>query len=140
MKSQCRAFIFRVSWIYSLWGANFKNTILRLARERDELRIVSDQWGAPTKAEDIAEYTKLVMDKCLSGAVDRSDLGIFHCRFSEYTNWYQFALGIIEEARIQGVELRVKNVIPITSEMYPTAAIRPKNSRLSLIHSNLLKV
>jgi len=84
--SGCKHYIFRVSWVYSPWGANFKKTILRLAQEREELKIVADQWGSPTKAEDIAGASQ--------------EFGLYHWRFSEYTTWHQFAMTIVEEAKI----------------------------------------
>lgn len=126
--SGCKNYIFRVSWVYSPWGQNFKKTILRLAQERTELKIVADQWGAPTKAEDIATETKKVLERYLHGAP--LEFGIHHWRFSEYTTWHQFAVNIVEEAKKEGLSLKVKYILPIHTEAYPTPAKRPKNSRL----------
>jgi dTDP-4-dehydrorhamnose reductase len=126
--SDCKHYIFRVSWVYSPWGQNFKKTILRLAQEREELSIVGDQWGAPTKAEDIARETRKVIENYQSG--EPLEFGIYHWRFSEYMTWHQFALNIIEEAKKAGAVLKIKNIKSIPTEAYPTPAKRPKNSRL----------
>ncbi len=129
--SGCKYYIFRVSWVYSPWGQNFKKTILRLAEEREELNIVSDQWGAPTKAEDIAQETKKVIKDFLSGKP--LEFGLYHWKFSDYTTWHQFAQSIVEEAKKAGAVLKIKNIHAIPTEAYPTPAKRPKNSRLGTI-------
>lgn len=131
--SGCKHYIFRVSWVYSPWGSNFKKTILRLAQEREELKIVGDQWGAPTKAEDIAAETKKVVEKYLSGTP--SEFGLYHWRFSDYITWHQFAVDIAEEAKKAGLPLKVKSILPIPTEAYPTPAKRPKNSRLGSVRT-----
>lgn len=130
--SGCKHYIFRVSWVYSPWGNNFKKTILRLAQEREELKIVADQWGAPTRAEDIAAETKAVVGRYLRG--DGPEFGIYHWRFAEYMTWHQFAVGIVEEAKTQGLAVKVKNILPIATEAFPTPAKRPRNSRLGTNH------
>ncbi|MGZ3746152.1 MAG: dTDP-4-dehydrorhamnose reductase [Pseudobdellovibrionaceae bacterium] len=129
--SGCKHYIFRVSWVYSPWGQNFKKTILRLAQEREELSIVGDQWGAPTKAEDIAQATLKVIENYQNKRP--AEFGLYHWRFSEYMTWHQFALNIVEEARKAGVVLKVKNIKSIPTEAYPTPAKRPKNSRLGTL-------
>lgn len=131
--SNCKHYIFRVSWIYSPWGNNFKKTILRLAQEREELKIVADQWGAPTRAEDIATETKKVVEKYFMGKPQ--DFGLYHWRFSDYTTWHQFAINIVQEARSEGVTLKIQNIMPIPTDAYPTPAKRPKNSRLGTIRN-----
>lgn len=130
-ESGCQYYIFRVSWVYSPWGQNFKKTILRLAQEREELSIVGDQWGAPTKAEDIASATKKVVESYQSGTP--AEFGLYHWRFSEYMTWHQFAVNIIEEAKKAGAVLKIKTIKAIPTEAYPTPAKRPKNSRLGTI-------
>lgn len=127
-KSGCLFYIFRVSWVYSPWGNNFKKTILRLASEREELKIVADQWGAPTKAEDIAAETKKVVELYLNKSA--RPYGLYHWRFNDYMTWHQFAVSIVQEARLAGTDLKVKNILPIPTEAFPTPAKRPKNSRL----------
>lgn len=129
--SDCKHYIFRVSWVYSPWGNNFKKTILRLAQEREELKIVADQWGSPTKAEDIAAATKQVVEKYLSNKP--AAYGLYHWRFRDYTTWHQFALEIVEGAKKSGLPIKTKNILPITTEAFPTPAKRPKNSRLGTI-------
>jgi dTDP-4-dehydrorhamnose reductase len=130
--SGCKSYIFRVSWVYSPWGQNFKKTILRLAQEREELKIVADQWGSPTRAEDIAQATKNVI--VAYQADGAQPFGVYHWRFDDYTNWHAFALSIIAEAKSAGSSIKVSKVIPIQTEDFPTAAKRPKNSRLGTIY------
>jgi dTDP-4-dehydrorhamnose reductase len=130
--SGCHYYIFRVSWVYSPWGQNFKKTILRLAQEREDLNIVGDQWGAPTKAEDIAHKTKKVIADYQIGKP--APFGLYHWRFSEYLTWHQLAVNIVEEAKKAGAVLKIKNIKAIPTEAYPTPAKRPKNSRLGTIY------
>lgn len=137
LATECQSYIFRVGWIYSPWGFNFRNTVLRLAQEREELKIVDDQWGSPTQAKDIADHSCRVIHNF--GKPETLIPGLYHLRFNEYKTWYQFALQIIEQARLQGIDLKVKHVHPITSEEFPTLARRPKNSRLGTIHQSLYK-
>lgn len=131
-ESGCKAYIFRISWVYSPWGSNFPKTILRLAHEREELKIVNDQWGAPTDARDVAKLTAH-----LAGNLDKNAEcpapGIYHLRFEDFQTWYQFAQRIVSDARTAGVPLKVTQISPVTSEEFPTPAKRPKNSRLGTI-------
>lgn len=126
--------ILRVSWVYGLIGRNFARTVLQLASERDELRIVDDQFGAPTPAELIADVTVRILDRYLdSGQKDRADhCGVFNLAPEGRTSWHGFALELIREAERQGCALHTKagRVIPIASNQYPTAAARPRNSTL----------
>ncbi len=125
----CPAYIFRISWVYSPWGQNFPKTILRLAHERDELKIVNDQWGAPTDARDVARLTsQLAHNLEMKGECPAP--GIYHLRFEDFQTWYQFAQKIITDARTAGLPLKVTQISPVTSEEFPTTAKRPKNSRL----------
>lgn len=131
-KSECKHYILRVGWIYSPWGSNFKKTILRLAEEREELKVVADQWGSPTRAEDVAEVTNRFIQNV--AARNPNSFGIYHFRFGPFTTWYQFALDILQEAVDRGAEIKVKRVLPIDSESYVSPAKRPKNCRLNSIH------
>jgi dTDP-4-dehydrorhamnose reductase len=131
--SGCKHYLCRVSWVYSPWGHNFKKTILRLAAEREELKIVADQWGSPTRAEDIAKRTAEFVFKYEQGFAPA--FGIHHWRFDDYTTWHQFALDIIAEARAAGTPLKVQSILPIRTEEFPTPARRPKNSRLGSVHT-----
>ncbi|MBR0774561.1 dTDP-4-dehydrorhamnose reductase [Bradyrhizobium diazoefficiens] len=126
--------ILRVAWVYGLRGKNFAKTILRLASERDELRIVNDQFGAPTSAEIIAEITACVIDRYLArDHKDTSDqCGVFNVAPEGRISWHGFALELIREAERQQQELRIREdrIIPIASNEYPAAAARPRNSSL----------
>lgn len=119
-----RYLIFRTSWVYSYRGRNFFNTILQLAEERDELRIVDDQYGTPTYAELIAEATAEVLSKVVENA-DASYTGTYHMTCSDVTSWKTFAQAILERAGKDSVQ-----VIPIPTSQYPTPAQRPKYSAL----------
>lgn len=119
--------IFRTSWVYAARGANFLRTMLRLAAERDELRVVSDQIGAPTWARLLAEATALAMRQALAERRHgRFKSGLFHLACAGETSWHGFASAIV--AGRGG--LRVKQVTPIATADYPTPAKRPANSRL----------
>jgi len=126
--------ILRVAWVYGLRGKNFAKTILRLASERDEIRIVNDQFGAPTSAEMIAEITACVIDRSLvRGQEDTTNqCGVFNVAPTGRISWHGFALELIREAERQQQELRLKEgrIIPIASNEYPAAAERPRNSSL----------
>jgi dTDP-4-dehydrorhamnose reductase len=121
--------ILRTSWVYSPFGKNFLNTMLKLGAEKDELRIVSDQVGAPTLSRHLAQATLDILNKART--MDHFPAGIFHvCNLGE-TTWYDFAREIFTQARANGLELRVKQITPIATADYPTPAKRPLNSRLS---------
>ena len=123
----CDHLIFRTSWVYSARGANFLRTILRVAAEREELRVVADQIGAPTWARLIAEATAHALRQAMqerSGGKFAS--GVFHLAAAGETSWHGFASAIV--AGRGG--LRVKAVTPITTAEYPLPAPRPANSRL----------
>ncbi len=126
--------ILRVAWVYGLTGNNFAKTILRLASERDELRIVNDQFGAPTSAEMIAEITACIIDRYVArDQKNAADFcGVFHVAPKGRISWHGFALELIREAERQNQKLSIREggVIPIASNEYPTAAVRPRNSSL----------
>lgn len=124
--------ILRTSWVYGAYGKNFLHTILRLARERDSLGIVADQFGAPTSSHDIASATLTLLK---SWQPELS--GIYHLTNSGYTSWYGFAVAILQayeglQAERDLPPLRVSSeaVRAITTAEYPTPAARPANSRL----------
>ncbi len=124
----------RTSWVYAASGTNFLHTIARLARERDELRIVADQIGAPTSASLIADAIANIIDKSADELLAKfaEANGIIHLTASGETNWYDFASTIVAGLRFRGVSLAVKRIHPIRSNQYPTPAMRPHNSRLDL--------
>lgn len=133
LASGCAAVILRTSWVYAVNGANFLRTMLRLAKEKTALSVVSDQWGAPTSARLLAEVTEEIMNKATGpGAAGFSDVGgVYHVAPSEFTNWYAYAYLIFSSARKLGATLAIKDLTPIASSAYPTPARRPLNSRLS---------
>ena len=132
--AQCggRYLIVRTSWIYAARGHNFLKTVLRLARERDELRMVDDQIGAPTWARDLAAATA-VMTRQARQEIARDDFesGLFHVTGSGATSWFVFAQAVVKQAEQSGLLARKSKIVPIASSEYPVAATRPKNSRLS---------
>lgn len=123
--SDAAHFIFRTSWVYAAHGRNFVQTILGLARERNELKIVDDQIGAPTWARTIAETTLAA----LKGQY-RDHGGLYHLTATGAVTWFGFAKAILAEAKSLGPDLRVPEIIPITTSEYPLPAPRPANSRL----------
>lgn len=121
--------IFRTSWVYDAEGQNFLNTMLRLGAEREALRIVADQHGAPSYAPHLAEATLACLECAAAASVFPS--GIYHmCNLGE-TTWHGFAQEIFDTAREKGQTLAVRQVDGITSADYPTPAKRPHNSRLN---------
>ena len=121
--------VFRTSWVYDSQGQNFVKTMLRFGAEKDELRIVSDQWGAPTYAPHLAEATLQALEK--AGGFKDFPSGLYHLCNSGETNWHGFALEIFRWARENGLPLRVSKVSPVTTAEYPRPAARPLNSRLA---------
>ena len=119
--------IFRTSWVYGMRGKNFLLTMLRLARERDELRVVNDQHGAPTWSRTIADTTALVLSQAHAGGGEwwKQNSGVYHLSAQGQTTWYEFTRAIVAQA---GLECRV---VPITSAEYPVPARRPQYSALS---------
>ncbi|MBD9678457.1 dTDP-4-dehydrorhamnose reductase [Pseudomonas sp. PDM18] len=135
-ESGCRHLIFRTSWVYAARGANFAKTMLRLAADREELRIVSDQIGAPTSAELIADVTAQVLGQLRTHPRPNSLGGIYHLAASGETSWHGYARFVIEEAARLGLPLRTtaERVLQIMTHEYPLPAPRPANSRLDTTH------
>ncbi len=129
MGSGCRHLILRTSWVFSGRGRNFLRTMLNAATERDDLRVVNDQWGAPTSAELIADVTARVVHSTQSGD---SLLGTYHLAAGGATSWHGYAQFVIETARRFGHPVRVSRdaILPCGTLEYPTPARRPLNSRL----------
>ena len=126
-----RHYIFRTSWVYSARGSNFVHTILRLARERTEIRIVDDQVGAPTWARSIAEITAKILSAGgnTTNAPDNAG-GIYHVTAAGAVSWFGFAQAILAAAKTRFPRMIVPQLIPIPSSEYPLPARRPLNSRL----------
>ncbi len=120
-------YILRTSWVYAAEGTNFLNTILRLARERPELRIVDDQTGAPTWARAIADMTAQMLAARLNSA--NPQFGLYHLAASGAVTWFGFARAILAEAR-KTMGTNTPRLIPITTVEYPLPARRPANSQL----------
>lgn len=130
--SGCRHWIFRTSWVYAACGHNFVRTMLKLGRERDELRVVDDQVGAPTPAALIADVTTEFVRRLASSQAPRD--GLYHLTPRGETSWCGFARMILATARDRGLPLRCppERVAAITTADYPLPARRPLNSRLSI--------
>jgi dTDP-4-dehydrorhamnose reductase len=124
--------LFRTAWVYAAHGHNFLRTMLRLAAEHDELRVVADQHGAPTATPLIVEASLAALDRWLqSDAVQRHALlGTHHLVASGATTWHGFASAIFAEAEALGVLASQPRVIPISSAEFPTPAVRPAWSLL----------
>lgn len=123
--------ILRTSWVAGVHGANFAKTMLRLAVERDQLRVVADQWGAPTSAALLADVLAHLIRQW-SIARERFPYGTYHVSAAGETNWCDYARFVLAEAEKLGVALRVApgRVQAIASADYPVPAKRPLNSRL----------
>ncbi len=122
--SGARHMIFRTAWVYASHGKNFMRTMLHLAAERDELRVVADQIGTPTPAALIADVTASV----LARPFGRS--GVWHLTAAGETTWHGFAEAIVAAAHARGLIARAPRVVPIATSDYPTAAKRPAYSVL----------
>jgi len=132
--SGAAAVVLRTSWVYAARGQNFAKTMLRLAAERDVLRVVADQFGAPTGAELIADVTAHILHR-LFRAHDASRLaGTYHLAAAGETSWHGYAQFVLAHARRSGVALKVsaEQLVAISTEDYPLPALRPRNSRLAL--------
>jgi dTDP-4-dehydrorhamnose reductase len=123
--------ILRTSWVYGLRGKNFLLTMLRLAKEREEIRVVDDQIGAPTWSRLIAEVTAQILLPSLQNTADffASKGGLYHLTSNGKTSWYGFAKEIFTYD-LQQNERKLQRLIPITSAEYPIAATRPAYSLL----------
>lgn len=124
--------ILRTCWVYGDRGHNFVSTILRLAKEKEELRIVSDQQGCPTDSRFIASASWTIARQVLSGEqAERSRLnGLYHLAGAGRATWFEFARRIIDEAHTDNLAIRVKRIFAISGEDYPRAARRPAFSVL----------
>lgn len=124
--------IFRTSWVYSKTrGNNFYRTMLRLFREKEELRIISDQVGAPTSARFLADKTAAILPCLGMKAEGEQRWGLYHLTESETMSWYEFAERILMEEAGREV-FKTKIIRPVSSDEYLTTAIRPKNSVLNI--------
>jgi dTDP-4-dehydrorhamnose reductase len=132
--------IVRTSWVYASTGVNFLRTIVRLAQERTELRIVADQFGAPTSARLIARAVSAIIvddSPLLVSRFSAAD-GLVNVSSTGETTWYGFATAILQGMKSRGTALKVQSIEPISTGDFPTKAKRPLNSRLDL--TRLMKV
>ncbi|MBI4949834.1 MAG: dTDP-4-dehydrorhamnose reductase [Deltaproteobacteria bacterium] len=120
-------FIIRTSWLYGMTGNNFVKTILRLAHERDTIRVVYDQAGTPTWTRDLAGVIVTVVDAIEAGTLD---YGTYNYSNEGVASWYDFAEAVVEESRRMGASLKCRAIEPILTAEYPTPAKRPAYSVL----------
>ncbi|MEG4997647.1 dTDP-4-dehydrorhamnose reductase [Microcoleus sp. B4-D4] len=129
-----RHIIIRTAWVYGNGGkGNFVKTMLRLGKEREEIRVVADQIGSPTWTGDLAAATAQIIPN-----LGPETFGTYHYTNSGVCSWYDFAIAIFEEAEKLGFPLKIKRVIPITTAEYPTPAKRPAFSVLSTVKISAL--
>ncbi len=127
--SGCHHLILRTSWVYAARGGNFAKTMLKLAAERDGLKVIDDQFGAPTGADLLAD----VSAHALRVALQRPDAsGTYHCAAAGETTWHGYARHVIGVARAAGRPIRVADdaIAAVPTSAFPTPARRPANSRL----------
>jgi dTDP-4-dehydrorhamnose reductase len=130
--SGCDYLCLRTSWVYASRGRNFLRTMLKLGQEREELRVVCDQVGAPTTARLLADVTVQCMQSALTErAQGRFRSELLHVTAGGATSWHGFALAILDLARARGEAIKTRAVVPIPTSAYPTPAQRPANSRLN---------
>jgi dTDP-4-dehydrorhamnose reductase len=130
---QCKKhLIFRTSWVIGSHGGNFVKTMLRLATERSSLRVVADQFGAPTSAALLAETTTQVLEQIEHSAAERR-WGVYHLVADGETSWHGLACHSVARATSLGLSVRAspESIQPITTADYPTPAKRPANSRMA---------
>lgn len=124
--------IFRTSWVYAARGGNFAKTMLRLAKERERLTVIDDQFGAPTGAELLADVTAHAIRDALR---EPAKAGLYHLAAAGETTWHGYARFVLEQAGAAGVTLKAgpAMVDPVPTSAFPTPAARPHNSRLNTL-------
>ncbi|MFK3736238.1 dTDP-4-dehydrorhamnose reductase [Massilia sp. TN1-12] len=127
-----RHLILRTGWVLGAHGANFARTMLRLARERDSVRVVADQYGAPTPAALLADVTAQLLRRYAREGAEHFPYGTYHVASSGVTSWHGYARHVLAAALAAGHALAATpdRVLPISTADYPTPARRPANSRL----------
>jgi dTDP-4-dehydrorhamnose reductase len=123
LESGAAAIVLRTAWVYAAAGKNFVLTMLKLMRERDQVRVVSDQIGAPTWATGLGEAIRDLLEA-------QAPAGIYHWTDLGVASWYDFAVAIQDEALARGLLPRAVPIVPIASKEYPTRAMRPAFSVL----------
>lgn len=127
-RNMSKYLIFRTSWVYAARGNNFAKTMIRLAKDRETLSVINDQFGAPTGADLLADSTAHAIRVAL---VKPEVSGLYHLIASGTTTWFEYAGMVIAQARAKGVELQVQTINPVETAAFPTPAKRPNNSRLN---------
>jgi dTDP-4-dehydrorhamnose reductase len=133
--SGCRHLLFRTSWVYASRGHNFVRTILKLAAERESLRVIADQFGVPTPAELLADVTALALRQAGSaGSAGEGCSGAYHLAPRGETTWHSIAVVAVEAALAAGAALKCTpdRIAAIPTTEYPLPAPRPANSRLAV--------
>ncbi|HVE53458.1 MAG TPA: dTDP-4-dehydrorhamnose reductase [Ramlibacter sp.] len=127
--AHARHLILRTSWVYGARGGNFAKTMLRLAREREKLTVIADQFGAPTGADLLADVTAHALRTLAAGS---GQPGIYHVAAAGETTWNGYARFVVGQAREQGETLKAgpEQVEAVPTSSFPTPAVRPHNSRL----------
>jgi dTDP-4-dehydrorhamnose reductase len=125
--------ILRTSWVYGARGGNFAKTMLRLARERDALTVIDDQFGAPTGADLLADVTAHALRALVA---DTGKGGTYHVAAAGVASWHDYACFVLAQAKSAGVDLMAgpENVVAVPTSAFPTPARRPHNSRLDTSH------
>ena len=127
-QSGCKHLIFRTSWVYGARGGNFAKTMLRLFAEREVMKVIDDQVGAPTGADLLADVTA----HTIRAAISNADVcGLYHLTAGGQTSWHGYASFVLDYARRAGVSLKVATVEAVPTTAFPTPACRPLNSRLN---------
>jgi dTDP-4-dehydrorhamnose reductase len=123
-----QSLVLRVSWVFSAQGRNFVKTMVSLAAQRDELRVIDDQRGSPCGAKSIADALLRITRQLLETG---EGYGVYHFANSPYVSWHEFAVEIVSMLRARDMIVGEITVHPIATEQYPTAAKRPANSCLA---------
>ena len=128
-QSGAQHLILRTSWVYAARGGNFAKTMLRLAQERERLTVIDDQWGAPTGADLLADVTAHAIRHLQARP---QDAGLYHVAAGGETNWNLYAKHVLAQAQQAQPAIKIKaiEVAPVPTSDFPTAAVRPYNSRL----------
>ena len=124
--------ILRTSWVFGAHGGNFLKTILKLSQEREELKIIADQFGAPTSAKLLADSTAKIAKQILQDGVE-GKAGTYHLVAAGETTWHAYTKKVIATANALGIETKIRPdaIQAIPTDVYPLPAPRPRNSRLN---------
>lgn len=129
-----KAIIMRISWVFSNGNNNFVRTILNLAREKDEIKLINDQVGGPTSSDSVASATIKILNEYFDKKFLEQDYafpwGEYHFQGSPVVTWYEFACEIVYEAKELGLIKKIPTITPISTKAYSSKTNRPLNSRL----------